>query len=275
MPEGPETKIVADVISKGTGKKFVTAQIIENVSGITHRFTNNGIPRLSELQIPWTLGPVRTQGKLIYFSIYTTAGTIIALSTLGMSGSWGWGLNGHKHARLSFIAEEGPDLTFVDPRCMGSFRLKTPKEADELIEKIGWDLLHSPAPDDLWQSFQKATKLKNKPIGQALLDQSLFSSLGNIYKNEVMYINKIDPRMLVKDVPFEKWMSINLTAHDIMQASYRQGGASVESFTADGKKGTYQFSLKIYGKKYCPEGHQVWSFKQGERTTWFCKICQI
>ena len=124
---------------------------------------------------------------------------------------------------------------------------------------------------------KKNKKIKDKPVGEVLLTQNLFSGLGNIYKCETMYEIEIDPRLATKDVSKTKWNQVNLVAHKIMQNAYFLGGSSVKNFTANGVEGYAQTTLKIYGKKKCPLGHEVSTIKQGkgsnERTTWFCKQC--
>jgi len=132
-------------------------------------------------------------------------------------------------------------------------------------------------PEDRWALLQKNKKIKDKPVGEILLTQNLFSGLGNIYKCECMYEIGIDPRLLVKDISITKWNLVNSISHKIMQKAYMLKGSSVKNFTANGVEGKAQTILKIYGKKKCPKGHTVNKVKQGkgsnERTTWFCKQC--
>jgi len=273
MPEGPEVRLVADVIERAVDKIFISAAVIENIPGKTHRLTKHPILGIEKLR-DFKLTKVQTHGKMIVIHFQLAdASPAYMLSTLGMSGSWGYDLKSHKHARFSLLKQDG-DLTFVDARCFGTVRLFFDEdEVDAKLEKIGWDLLPSPAPVETWASFQKAYQIRNLQVGEALLYQDLFSGIGNIYKSESLYQCRIDPQIIVEELPEDKWAEINWVAHEIMQASYLQGGASVDSFSADGKPGNFQFSLQVYGQDACPVGHQVSTIKQGGRTTWFCKEC--
>lgn len=277
MPEGPECRVVADAVEKGIGVVFEAAEVIENVPGTLHRYSKNPIPNWEHLQQPWVLQKVWTKGKLIIFEIeiIQSKQQFWILSTLGMSGDWRWNSAGHKHCRVAFIRKRG-DLSFVDVRCFGTIRVVTPEEGQRAVDRIGWDLLIAPAPKHIWDRI-RTTAIKNKPIGEALLEQKYFSGIGNIYKAETLYALRVDPTTLVKDLTEDQWSAINRTAHGILFKAYRLNGSSIVDFTADGVEGSAQTILKIYGKDKCPKGHQVATLKQGKgsnrRTTWWCPTC--
>jgi len=279
MPEGPECQLVADAVKEHCEELFESAEIVENVPGKLHRYSRKPPKNFSELQNKqWILKNAYTKGKLIFFDIeiYKTGKKWVGLSTLGMSGDWRFNSSGHKHARLSFIRERG-DLSLVDVRCFGTFRLVTPEEAREAKNKIGWDLLKAPMPEPAWDLLKLNKKIKDKPVGEILLNQNLFSGIGNIYKCETMYEIGINPKHTVSFLPKGTWKKINITAHQILQKAYELEGSSIVDFTANGVEGKAQTVLKIYGKKKCPRGHEVSTIKQGkgsnERTTWYCKKC--
>jgi endonuclease-8 len=61
--------------------------------------------------------------------------------------------------------------------------------------------------NDNWDPSAAKGKLKkqgNKLICDALLEQDIFSGVGNIIKNEVLYRLKIHPESIVKDIPAAK-----------------------------------------------------------------------
>lgn len=276
MPESPEVCVVSDVIRKGAGKTFTNAEVVENVPGKLHRFSNTPIPNFDLLQnLDWMLTKVRTKGKLLILEIelLESGSQIFAYSTLGMSGSWKWGGRKDKHTRLTFTPTEGLDLSFEDTRCYGTFRVVVDHaEAREIERKIGWDLLQSEMPK--WENVQKLRKFKNKPIGEILLDQSIFSGIGNIYKSEILYDLKINPEVITGDLSPNLWAQINESAHRILVLAYQMGGSSVVDFVADGKEGNAQDNHVIYMKHLCPEGHTVKRIEQAGRTTHFCPTCQ-
>jgi formamidopyrimidine-DNA glycosylase len=273
VPEGPEVLVVADVIRKSIGKVFINSDIIENVPSIEHRFTRNGIDRFIELAQEWKIIDVQTYGKLITFEIETPYDKLVALNTLGMTGSWRYNAKNLKHTRLSFFLKDGGDLSFIDSRCLGFFKLVSIEDKNEYIKKIGWDLLNAPAPDELWMSFQKHPKTAKHQVGEALINQYLYAGLGNIYKSECLYDCKIHPQRIVAKLNSEEWLSINYSAHKILKRAYELGGSSIVDFEADGVKGKAHLEHKIYQKTLCPAGHEVSRITQKGRTTHFCSVC--
>jgi len=60
---------------------------------------------------------------------------------------------------------------------------------------------------DLWNAAKARRKLKAKPelmVCDALLDQQIFSGVGNIIKNEVLYRIRLHPETLLKNIPSRK-----------------------------------------------------------------------
>lgn len=274
MPEGPECRVVADVIAKGAGKEFFSAEIVDN--GNNYRFAREGIGAFGWLREPWVLERVRTYGKLIRidFSSVKEKEPWSILNTLGMTGSWSWNVPKHKYARINFLAADGQALSFLDIRNFGTFKILSPEAADENVKRIGWDLLVAPCPEHLWETFKLHKKITKKEVKPALLEQSLFSGLGNIYVSETLYRVGLHPKAVVGNILDELWNRINVEAHQVLQESYKLGGSSVETYVADGKEGKAQNYLKVYGRKTCPKGHLVKTIQQNQRTTWFCPTCQ-
>lgn len=279
MPEGPEVALVADAVNDYCHELFESAEVVENVSGKLHRYSRKPPKNFDKLvNRQWILKKSYAKGKLIFFDIeiYKTGEKWVGLSTLGMSGDWRFNSAGHKHARLAFIRERG-DLSLVDVRCFGTFRLVTPQDAEIAKKKIGWDLLQAPMPTNQWEKIKYLKKVRDKEVGVILLTQNLFSGIGNIYKCETMYEIGIHPATLVKNLTTDQWNKINPAAHKILQKAYRLNGSSIVDFTANGVEGQAQTMLKIYGKDACPEGHRTSTIKQGkgsnERTSWFCEKC--
>lgn len=64
---------------------------------------------------------------------------------------------------------------------------------------------------DKWKpakALKKLQDLGSKEIGDVLLDQNIFSGVGNIIKNEVLYRCKVHPESLIKKIPASKLSAI-------------------------------------------------------------------
>ena len=179
----------------------------------------------------------------------------------------------HYHARLNLVCE-GLNLTFVDQRSFGSFKIVDRKGLKKKLKTIGHDLTKSPMPYIQWQSLRNNPKIKNKPLGELLMSQKWFSGIGNIYKAEILYRAKIGPGVTPENLKDFEWAEINVFAHKILKNALAAGGSSVYTYNSNGKLGKFQRSLKVYKKKECPKGHPISSILQNKRTTWYCASCQ-
>jgi endonuclease-8 len=88
-------------------------------------------------------------------------------------------------------------------------------EEDRLVGHLGPDLL---GPD--WDAADAARRLAadpDRPIGDALLDQRLLAGVGNLYKNETLFLTGVNPWTpagKVADVP-----KVVATAYRLMRAN--------------------------------------------------------
>ncbi|XP_015264482.1 PREDICTED: endonuclease 8-like 2 [Gekko japonicus] len=129
-----------------------------------------------------------------------------------------------------------------------------------------------PATDILSPEFDREQALealcKATPVCHTLLDQRHFSGLGNIIKNEVLYLAKIHPLSLGSLLPPSALKS--LLDHAI-QFSLEWLNSKLQG------RG---LRPQIYGKDKCPAGHEVMKGTFGpvdglKRLTWWCCQCQL
>lgn len=273
MPEGPEVRVIADVIATCINHEFINAEICKH-PGKSYRFNKTGIVNLDFLNLAaWKIQAVETYGKLIRIDIQSEVyGAFSVLNTLGMTGSWSKNVTHHKHERVKFLKEDG-NLTFLDIRNFGTIRIVRPPDANKLVKKIGWDLLKAPCNDELWESFQNHRYITDLPVASALMSQKLFAGIGSIYRSELLYALKIHPLTTVRVMYKGTWNKINKAAHSLLVTSYQAGGTTVETYAADGRAGRMQDLLKIYGKSVCPEKHITSYIQVDGRPVWYCERC--
>lgn len=93
-------------------------------------------------------------------------------------------------------------VTSADLRGPTACELQTPDEVQATIAKLGPD----PLVDDLAEGeerFVAAVRRKPTPIGLLLMDQSVVSGIGNVYRAELLYRALLDPHTPGKLVPEE------------------------------------------------------------------------
>ncbi len=99
------------------------------------------------------------------------------------------------------------DITCADLRGPTACELQTPDEVQATIAKLGPD----PLVDDAVageERFTEVVRRKPTPIGLLLMDQSVVSGIGNVYRAELLYRALLDPHTPGKLVPEEVVRSI-------------------------------------------------------------------
>ncbi|MGZ4077664.1 MAG: endonuclease, partial [Bacteroidia bacterium] len=121
-----------------------------------------------------------------------------------------------------------------------------------------------------WSAAMVIKKLKEEKkmqVCDALLDQEIFSGVGNIIKNEVLFRIKVHPASVVALLPPKKLKELVKEGHDYSWDFY------------EWKK---KFELKkhwlIYKKKICPRCNikpTVTYMGKHERLIYYCGNCQV
>lgn len=117
------------------------------------------------------------------------------------------------------------------------------------------------------KALAKLKKLNGVMATDALLDQEIFSGVGNIIKNEVLYRIKVDPRSLVSAIPPRKLSQMVKEARNY----------SFE-FLAWKREFVLRKNWKVHTKKTCPrDGNKIEKEYLGklQRRTFFCSRCQL
>jgi endonuclease-8 len=119
----------------------------------------------------------------------------------------------------------------------------------------------------------------DRAIAQALLDQRALAGIGNVYKSEVLFIERVDPWAPVGKVPDEALTRLVATAHRLLVANAdRRGGP--ERVTTGRARAADGQPLWVYGRAGRPCrrcGTLIASRRQGTelpRLTFWCPRCQ-
>jgi endonuclease-8 len=94
------------------------------------------------------------------------------------------------------------DDTVADLRGPTACDVLTPDQVQAVIDKLGPDpLIDSPKKGE--ERFVAAVRKSGTPIGLLLMDQSVVSGIGNVYRAELLFRARLDPHRAGKDVPEE------------------------------------------------------------------------
>lgn len=109
-------------------------------------------------------------------------------------------------------------------------------------------------------------KYADKMIGDVLMEQDLFTGVGNIIRIESLYRAKIHPETIVKNIPEKKIMFL---IESVVNYAYE--------FLEQSKKDEVKEKTLIYGKKICPKDKReliIEEMGKVKRKTYVCPKCQ-
>ncbi|WP_431792415.1 Fpg/Nei family DNA glycosylase [Microbacterium paraoxydans] len=92
------------------------------------------------------------------------------------------------------------DITVADLRGPTACVLQSPEEMLATVAKLGPDpLVGDPAENE--ERFVRAVRKKPTPIALLLMDQAVVSGIGNVYRAEMLYRQRLNPHTPGRDVP--------------------------------------------------------------------------
>ena len=119
-------------------------------------------------------------------------------------------------------------------------------------------------------------------IGDAVLDQRAVAGVGNVYKSEVLFMEKVDPFAPMASVDDEALARVLTTAREQLQANARSDAPAGRSTTVDLKTGKRLAPSRLWvydraGRPCHNCGTLIQAANQGTelpRTTYWCPSCQ-
>lgn len=190
--------------------------------------------------------------------------------------------------RIHFMLYGSFEATLRDQKVTGDYpkkkvnpRLKLNFDEGQIsIYSSSLKYLETPSAHDLYdfstsimsskwdpkKAFEAVKNHPNEEVGDVLLDQTIFSGVGNIIKNEVLFLVKRKPSTFIKDISSSLLQKIIKTTI---------------TFSIQFYEWRKQFILKknyrIYKKSLCPLcGEKICRKKTGkrERISFYCPHCQ-
>lgn len=273
MPEGPEVKLSADLISPLTIGKKITAVHVGSKSryaGDPPEGFEDFVKTLSHTDVK--ADHISVRGKFMYWTFNTGW---YMMNTFGMSGQWS--STAGKHPCFHFEFEDGTKMVFNDPRHFGTIKLtNNNRELDKKIQELGWDPLSMDLDKNLrWVTHQLSRT--SKSIAEVLMDQGLFCGVGNYIRAEALYLSKLSPWRQCNKLSVDEIKELCKAIVEVMKESYAHQGATIHTYkTAYGEEGKYSTLFKVYGQKQDPMGRKI--IKEptpDKRTIHWCPEVQV
>ena len=198
---------------------------------------------------------------------------------LGMSGALAFGeapaeRGPYDHFRL--LTDRGC-LWLTDPRRFGAVVWSPALDADparKLLSALGPEPF-DPALDEV--GFHAGLQARRTPVKAVLLSGELVVGAGNIYACEALHLARIHPRTPSNRISRPRAARLLASVRQVLRHAIEAGGSTLRDFSANGAAGHYQESAQVYGREGAPCntcGTAVRRIVQGQRSTFFCGVCQ-
>ena len=219
----------------------------------------------------------RVERRAKYLLIGFDTGTLIV--HLGMSGSLrvlDAAVSPRVHDHWDIRVDSGKALRFHDPRRFGSAHW-TP------TDPLAHPLLAKLAPEPLSPGFDadylfRATRKRAVAIKQFIMNSQRVVGVGNIYASEALFRARISPRRAAGRLTRAEATALTRAIRDVLAQAIEIGGTSLRDYVnADGIPGYFRQQLFVYERageacRVCKT--PVRQFTQGQRSTYWCRVCQ-
>ncbi|MEP6993116.1 MAG: DNA-formamidopyrimidine glycosylase family protein, partial [Acidobacteriota bacterium] len=144
-----------------------------------------------------------------------------------------------------------------------------------VLDRLGPDPLRADAdPDRVWAALRR----RSRTIGDALLDQRVIAGVGNIFRNEALFLTGIHPLRRSDRLSRGQWQELWDTTSRIM----RQGLTEGRIKTVDPRERAHVRSGRpardafyVYEREICRRcGAAIREFPLSGRRMWACRSCQ-
>jgi formamidopyrimidine-DNA glycosylase len=184
-----------------------------------------------------------------------------------------------KHTRVRLFFDRNRELRFVDQRTFGQMWY-VPPACDPKTVMTG---LQNLGPEPFSEAFSdryliEQLKGRQRPIKNALLDQSLVAGVGNIYADEALFLSGIHPTTLCAKLSQSKIKQLRENVIRVLQDSIAARGTSFSDFRdVSGVNGNYGGIAWVYGRdgEACRTCQTIVErVKLAGRSAHFCPTCQ-
>lgn len=185
-----------------------------------------------------------------------------------------------KHTRIIYDLRgrsgECSQLFFNDMRIFGWMKVVDKFGLAEMFAALGPDA-NDPTVDA--EALYARLQRKRLPIKQTIMDNKLWTGVGNIYASEILFEVGVDPRTPSNKISLATWKKIIFVTRKILDAAVAAGGTTFDGRYVDalGRAGDFERALQVYGRagencRCC--GTILENVKLGGRSSIYCPRCQ-
>jgi len=273
MPEMPEVETIRRVLAK-------------RVVGQTIQAVDIRLPRL----IKWPnsaefaglvtgriITALERRGKYLIFRLDAALLLVVHLRMTGrlLYHTPDMEYDKYTHIVFRFLNEDA--LLYADTRTLGTLYVLPPAQL--------WRIngLATLGPEPLSQEFTGAYFVNllathRGKIKGLLLNQKYIGGLGNIYVDESLVLAGIHPERVACSLAEDEMLRLYKAINEVIADGIEHGGTTVRDYRdSEGKSGTHQHHLRVYGRKNQPCllcGTLISKTEVAGRGTHYCPYCQ-
>ena len=268
MPELPEVETVKEKLKKELlNKKINDIKVLYN--GIIATDLDSFKKNIKNQEII----NITRRGKFLIFELTN----YYLVSHLRMEGKYFIKditdeINKHEHVIFYF---DNFTLRYHDTRKFGKMYLvdKDKLYLDTPLSHIGLE----PWDKELTVNYLKDKYYTNNHIKTLLLNQDIIAGIGNIYADEILFLSKINPNKLGKELSDKELESIIKNTKIVLEQGIKNKGTTIHSFSSLGVTGDNQSHLLVHTKEGIPCsvcGTIIKKIRVNGRGTYYCPTCQ-
>jgi formamidopyrimidine-DNA glycosylase len=273
MPELPEVEITRSGIEPHLVGKLITGV---RVSGHRLRWP---IPRdLARNLTGRRIARVARRGKYILIDCGGNGRTGCLILHLGMSGSlriMDSKTKPQRHDHFDLLLGKRL-MRLRDPRRFGCVLWEGGDIArHHLLAGLGVEPLEDTFTGAVLHAAARARKAAVKLV---VMNASIVVGVGNIYANESLFHARINPRTPARRLSLARCEALAAAIKSTLKQALAAGGSSLRDFVhSDGTSGYFQQAYYVYGRAGLPCrncGAAIRALRQGQRSTFYCPVCQ-
>lgn len=184
--------------------------------------------------------------------------------------------NQQRYAVLEASIGSGETFVYRDVRRLGTLLLLDDEQWAAYTARIGPE----PLADDFDVGrFRQTLAGSRQAVKKVIMDQRRLAGVGNIYAQEALFIARVDPSMPADRVQPAAAARLHRAVRAVLAGAIRAKGTTFRDYrTGNGKRGSFQFSLKVYGRGGEPcrrcRARLASTHAIDGRVTVFCWKCQ-
>ncbi|MEQ1519381.1 MAG: bifunctional DNA-formamidopyrimidine glycosylase/DNA-(apurinic or apyrimidinic site) lyase, partial [Usitatibacteraceae bacterium] len=181
-----------------------------------------------------------------------------------------------KHDHLDIGLDSGITVRYTDPRRFGAMLWvpgAVPSHA--LLDALG--------PEPLSAEFDGAHLLaaargRSVSVKEFIMNAHIVVGVGNIYASESLFRAGIDPRRAAGRVSLARYARLAEAIKVTLRNAIEAGGSSLRNYVqTSGEPGYFQLNAFAYDREGLPCRKcktMIRSLRQGQRSTYYCPVCQ-